>query len=208
MPPFLLDQITDHQQQAEDRLTAKLGDKPNVLAVLDAYVEQVQDLEDDIYQNLNDRMFDPDASLVPPLVPAANAQLDQYGKLVGLARNGLSDDDYRAAIRTQLLANRSSGTIDNLLTVVSRYLAVDVVLFSQLQPAQFQLFYALPGGTSTTQRAQLAVLLPQVAPAGVGWDVVEYPGNLDTVFRFDTPGQGYDQGEYAGYLFAESSATA
>ena len=204
MPPFDIDQITDHEQQGIDRLTSKLDDKPNLLGVLVAYLEQVQQVEDVAYSLLNERMFDPDVALVPPLVPAANAQLDQYGKLVGIARNGLSDDDYRAAIRTQLLVNRSTGTVDGVLTAVGRYLDLETIFCALLQPAHIQLTIISDVALTPTQISEINGLLPRVVPAGGGWDVITFPDDLTKVFRFDTPGQGYDLGEYAGYLFVGS----
>lgn len=49
---------------------------------------------------------------------AVGAQLDVLGALVGRARQGVTDDEiYRRYIRAQISANKSDGTIPDILTV-------------------------------------------------------------------------------------------
>lgn len=48
---------------------------------------------------------------------AIGAQLDVLGKIVGQARNGLDDDDYRRYVRARISANRSQGVAEDLIKV-------------------------------------------------------------------------------------------
>lgn len=48
---------------------------------------------------------------------AVGAQLDVLGKIVGQARQGFSDADYRRLIRARISVNRSKGTIEDILKV-------------------------------------------------------------------------------------------
>jgi hypothetical protein len=49
---------------------------------------------------------------------AIGAQLDVVGKLAGQKRNGLVDDVYRRYIRARIRANRSTGSLNDLLRVL------------------------------------------------------------------------------------------
>lgn len=49
---------------------------------------------------------------------AIGAQLDVLGKIVGQARGSLSDADFRRYIRARVVANASSGTVEDVLRVI------------------------------------------------------------------------------------------
>lgn len=80
------------------------GDKPRMQALLSAYLNILQTLEDTAQQVLTQRW---------PLT-AEGVQLDTLGKIVGQARGELSDAAYRLFILARILANRSKGRAANL----------------------------------------------------------------------------------------------
>jgi hypothetical protein len=66
---------------------------------------------------------------------AIGAQLDVIGLLVGQERAGLSDSNYRRYIRARISANRSSGTVEEILQVIGLVLNdLTATLVMQPQP--------------------------------------------------------------------------
>lgn len=49
---------------------------------------------------------------------AVGVQLDGLGQIIGLERNGLGDDRYRALLRAQIRINTSAGTIEQLNEII------------------------------------------------------------------------------------------
>src|SRR5687768_16247400 len=79
----------------------------NIEKLLAVSVAPAQDLENCLQQLRLYRFVD----------TAEGDQLDIIGRIVGLDREGLDDDDYRRYIRARIAANNSNGTIEDLLTV-------------------------------------------------------------------------------------------
>lgn len=102
-----LSQDTEHVNQALARLIEQYVGKPRVEALLSIFVNQVQDLEDALWQLATERFVD----------TAIGAQLNVLGEIVGQDRQGLSDDDYRALIRARIKANNSEGTIPDVYSI-------------------------------------------------------------------------------------------
>lgn len=100
-------QITDHETQALARLKEQFQSSDNVRSLVSAFAAPSQDVEDALWQLLVERSVD----------EAVGAQLDAIGSLVGQARNGLDDDDYRRYVRARISANRSNGTVEDILKV-------------------------------------------------------------------------------------------
>lgn len=81
---------------------------------LGAIVGPFQTLEDAAQQCIFDRGVN----------TAVGAQLDTIGKIVGIPRNGVTDDEiYRRLIRAQISSNKSDGLIEDMLTIT------DLVVF-------------------------------------------------------------------------------
>lgn len=99
---------TTHVDEAKALLVEQFRGKPDLEALLSAFIAQVQDLEDVLFQLLENRWLD----------TASGVQLDGIGAIVGLERLGLNDDDYRTALRAQIRLNRSSGTIPDNTTIL------------------------------------------------------------------------------------------
>jgi len=122
------------------------------------------------------------------LATAIGVQLDGLGEIVGVERGGLSDTDYRLRIRAQVKRNVSSGTIDELLELCTDLGATSVVL-TETPPAKI----ALDSQSIVVSGLQIGRLAASAKPAGVGFSFTWYESS--TPFKFDTAGQGLDQGE-------------
>jgi len=83
---------------------------PKVTGILTTYLKQFQVLEDTVWDVINSRMVD----------TAVGAQLDMLGDLVGEARKGRNDTDYRAAVRLRIRVNRSQGRAVDVIDVATQ----------------------------------------------------------------------------------------
>jgi hypothetical protein len=98
---------TDHVADALERLPEQFRSDENVIALLTALVRPAQELETALQALLLERSVS----------TAEGTQLDIIGKLVNQSRNGLADDVYRRYIRARIKANRSNGTVEDLIRV-------------------------------------------------------------------------------------------
>lgn len=122
-----MNKIESHSAEALLRLCEVFKAKPKMRAFLTALCGPAQRLEDCLYQLLTERY----------LSTAIGAQLDVLGKIVGQARNGLSDEDYKRYLSARVKTNRSSGLTDELLAIARLIVDDDdaVIRFDPSYPA-------------------------------------------------------------------------
>ena len=72
---------------------------------------QIQDLEDSSFEVLLNRWID----------TAVGVQLDGVGAIVGEAREGRGDDEYRLAIKARIQINFSEATPEDILTALVNF---------------------------------------------------------------------------------------
>lgn len=166
-----------------------MADAPNNITLLiTALCGAVQDVENALAQLYSQRALD----------VAIGTQLDVLGKIVGQARDGLSDDDYRRYIRARIAANRSGGVPEDVLRVASLVLDVatsGVLFIRDVEDATFVLEvrdHAVDAATA----AALRDLVVAATSAGVRIVVVYAARPLAQTFRFDA-GPGWDLGHLA-----------
>jgi len=179
--------ITDHVAKALalvlSQFSAPLG--PYIRELVSILADEVQELEDVVDDCYTERL----------LSTSVGMQLDAYGKVLAFARNGLSDDDYRAVLQVRIAANRGSGTIPPILLVVATVLAAFMgqgVRYIALYPAGYSIGFVLdvPSPEVTDGlRAALVQLMLEMRPAGVSMELretVEAAPEGDAYFTFDT----------------------
>jgi hypothetical protein len=114
--PIKIDQI----EQGQERLLDQFKGKPNIEGTLAAYTKQTNDLENTFFDLIGDRSLD----------TAIGYQLDVIGAIVGEARKGKSDDDFRIAIQFKINVNNSHGTPEELMASLKEVtLSTDVNIF-------------------------------------------------------------------------------
>lgn len=176
---------TDHLEELLGETLAQLRSRPKYAALLAGLADQIQELEDDLFDLRNDQL----------LANAAGEQLDRYGRLVGELRGGLSDADYRRFIGARILSNLCEGTVDELIEILRIISAPQVtgtvVEYQERYPAAFDLRFFRGTWLSTLMRARVSAHMGDLSPAGVGMRVVE---GTDLAFRLDV-GPGLDFGE-------------
>lgn len=159
--------------------------------LIKAFTDELNLIENEYYNLLINRSLD----------TATGAQLDGIGEILGLPRNGLSDDDYRLALKGQIQINKSTATAEELIQLASQLTNATRVQYLDLFPAKCIL--TIMGGTKV---GQVQPILKSIAAGGV--DVYVYKSEDAFAFGFgDTTGAtGPENDPYAigfsevGYL--------
>ena len=179
---------TNHVDEAIANLLQQFKNKTNWPKVLTAFIEQVQELED---------MFG-DLIAITDLDAAEGVQADVLGSIIGEAREGRNDEDYLIGIRGRILVNKSEGTPVDIIDLMTTITGTTVQL-RELFPAAYEVFIDSPVA-SEDEAARFAVLMRAATGAGINAQL-RYAGDVpSTQFRFATPGQGFDEGEYTGVV--------
>lgn len=182
-----LTEKTNDGAEAVALLTQQFKDKRLVRKLLRSWVKPLQEIEAVAFDLLEARDID----------LAVGVQLDLLGTLVGASRGAYGDAVYREQIKTQILVNKSNGTVPEILTIFARIVPDLSVVFTQLAGAAFtiQTF----GVTDSDTADFLAAVLAKIKAAGVG--------SLLTVDQYEVPfamsgdddeGDGFDVGQFAG----------
>lgn len=123
--------ITDHVQQALDRLLQQYQGKPNYAAFFTAFIQQIQDLEDAIFSLDEGRQLY-DGSVYP----SVGAQLDGIGQIVGISRNGLDDSEYLVFILGKIASNFSDTTVDTMVSIAQTFFQPSQMVLHEFYPAE------------------------------------------------------------------------
>lgn len=155
----------DHADRARADLPSALR-RPRLLALAGAVGEVCQVVEDLAFQVYADT----------PLQSAGGALLDRWSGLVGEARGGLGDAEYRRAISARIAADRCAGTVDALLGVWALLVRDDdgdeLRLF-ECHAAGVVLQVLRRSPLSTRGRRRAARIMARAKPVGIGVGLVE-----------------------------------
>lgn len=131
---------------------------------------------------------------------AIGAQLDIIGKIVGQPRNGLDDDTYRRYCRARIAANKSDGTVENLITVTDLVIYDDDGYYEIKTQGIATVVVKINNIILTEELAGIVIgFLKETVSGGVRV-ILEYASDLNC-FKWDTAGRGWDSG--APFLTAE-----
>lgn len=165
-----MDYISTHIVDARNRLPQQYRDLPKIQGILDAVVGPIQTLEDG-FNDLN---------TARGIAAAAGVQLDRLGDIVGIPRDGLTDDVYRTRIKIKVIQNLSQGEPDRLIQVYEFLLGASIVLYQENYPAGLALMAnaEMPAGQATLVYEELQ----NIAPAGVRVDSIGCYDGLGFLF--------------------------
>jgi hypothetical protein len=182
VPPVVM----DHVAAALNRLPEQFKGKPNIEKLLRVLVGAIQQAEDAGQQLLTLRTID----------TATGAQLDIIGKIVGQARAGLLDDDYRRYCRARVAANRSTGTMEDVLRVAKLVLNDPSahLAFENQGIAAYVLRVEDVAISADLAGVILMSFLAQITAAGVRPILESGATDPDTWFEWDVDGRGWDNG--------------
>jgi hypothetical protein len=156
----------------------------NIEKLVGVFTEQIQQLETALLEVL----------IETRLANAIGAQLDVIGRIVGRERADEDDDRYRDLIAAQIALNRASGTIPEVLSIVSLIVGADVPLeLTEYFPAAFEI-EAMSGPLPAGQGATVASVVKQAKAGGVN-GLFRY-FETSPVFRLDGAGGSQFDGGY------------
>lgn len=146
----------DRQTTAAALLIDIFREKPQFLKLLSSYVAETQELENALFE-LGDAFW---------VNTAVGAQLDGIGEIVGIARDGADDTTYRIRIKARVLINLSSGTPNEILTLVRALLPAGASdpSYTPYYPAAFAISVT---GLTPTEVAEIAAAVIETTPVGV-----------------------------------------
>jgi hypothetical protein len=199
-------QITNHVELAQSRLMTRLADSTTIKDLLDAYVQEIQTVEDALIDTRDQRA----------LSDATGEQLDGLGQLLGVTRNQDTDTVYRLRLQAKILANTASGTKPELIKLIklmykitAAYLALSAseqatvdsalsVRIEEYDPATFVV--NLRGlGVTTDDLALLGNAVASITPAGVRSTFTSKLQGDTYEFRFATSYGSSDSGSNYGF---------
>jgi|SRR5215204_1320545 len=133
----------------------KADANPNLAALVSSVTDEVQDLENVIWDVIVARLPD----------YAEGVQLDALGRLVGQRRDGLGDASYRAHIKARIRINQSFGQARDVIAVLK---LLDTAAFHLAEEgtATFRVFYDEPPTTAAIGH-ELPNLIRDTRAAGV-----------------------------------------
>ena len=166
-----LTQETQHVAQAKGLLIEHLRGGANNEAFVEAFVDQVQDLEDVHFGLLVDRA----------IATAVGAQLDILGAIIGRERLGAEDDEYRLYVTAQIRVNVGSGTPEDILDILDLLIVNDFGLF-EWAPAAFTI--VVDDALTEARAVILADIVQHGRPGGVGASLEYTVVDDDYTFTF------------------------
>jgi len=114
-----MDYIQDHKTRLQDRMPSRLRGRI-ILSLLKAIGDEVQLLEDETF----------DHYLSENINLAGGVMLDRWGLIVGEARYGLDDSDYRRILEARLLALKAAGRREVIVRVVGLLFEEEKITYS------------------------------------------------------------------------------
>ena len=148
-----------HVASALARMPQKHKGKEKLEALIAALVTPMQDIETALFDLYVGRLLD----------TAEGIQLDVIGKIVGQARAGESDTDYRRILRARIAVLRSKGRIEDVIRVARLILNDSDVAIRPVQSQVRTLLVYLEDKvmTDSTTLEQLAEFLGNTVSAGI-----------------------------------------
>lgn len=166
-------QITDHRARAAAMFYRQFRNSPKLKAYFDAWMVQVQELEDALW-----------ALLVDTLETAIGAQLDQIGAVLKFGRGVLNDATYRLALRAVILARKSTGTPEDLIAVARTFL--DTITFDYTEGSASVVIE--PHAKIPFEPTALLSLLKIAKSGGIQLDLISPPDAESLLFTFADSG--------------------
>ena len=149
---------TDQIDKGEERLITSLSEKENFSKLLSLYLMQIQDIE-----NANISL-----SQQKNITSSEGVWLDYIGKIVGEARLGRLDSEYRGALLNRIGINTADATPDTLINLVKSHTSTNHSRIIQYFPAAF--FITTEGAINLD--SSLYSLIQNTKPVGVQPHVV------------------------------------
>lgn len=185
-------QITDHAARAVARLRGQFDKSPHIQALTEIIGDEIQLAENLLYALLIGRRVD----------TAIGDPLNQIGAVVGVARLGRTDTEYRRIIKVAILARRSDGGAEQIIDIASQ-LAGATVQYIQEGEARFRLSYVSDEALAGDYLDEALRLIGMAVSGGVAWSLTAGDTGTDAGARFDEA--RFDTGRFGAIVGSEGS---
>ena len=180
----MIEQKTNHVIEALNNLIHKFKNKPRITGFITAQINQVQAFENACFTVV----------AVNSLLNSSGETLDGDGSVVGEAREGRSDLDYRAAIRARIILNLSYGRCEDIIALLQAISNIERVRVMENFPASFVAQIIDPIDPDYIPPNKIRNMVSACRSAGVK-SITLF--GVEGSFRYDS-GPGYDVGPYGG----------
>lgn len=144
--------------------------------------------------------------------------LDRYGEMVGISRNGATDEQYRLKIRGKLARMASDGTCNKIISLTADMVGVEP---ESISIKENDMSIAIKGITldalenTGCKSAEITSAIAETLPAGVSLEPPVYAGTLGIMGKVETYEDGtqkytvsYDEnGNYQYFLYNHNPTT-
>ncbi len=176
----ITDDSIDHASDIEGLLVSQYKDSANFNRFLSSIAAIKQEIEH-VTLDLRDKRI---------LANAEGIQLDGLGELVGLDRDGRTDDEYRTEIGTQIQINLSGGQAEILINVTASITGSTLVQLTDSYPAKINIAF------NGTAPANLLTILSKLKAAGVELTLTQISETNPFVFEGDGAGLGFSDDDF------------
>jgi hypothetical protein len=142
-----MEQRTDIDKDARKYLLTQWQDSDNIIGMLEAFGRQLNDIEQAIYEVGTEFYLD----------VAIGKQLDVIGSIFTVGRDGMSDADYRTAIKA-VSQTIYSGEPESIISIMKNQYGGTYVFYTPEYPAK----YRVRSDSTITQST-----LDKISPSGV-----------------------------------------
>lgn len=170
--------VSDRVARAKSLLLSQFRDKPNINALVDALVSELQELENVVTQLQTVRTLD----------GAYGWWLDQIGAELDIPRGNYKDNDYKTAIKIAMARQSASASVDDILRIVQLITSDTTAALTNPSHYMMELWsYLFCVSDSTEGLDSLARLFPlNTRVRLIKHDVKP--------FKFNTTGRGFGSG--------------
>lgn len=170
-----LAQHTSVVVDGQELLLFQFQDSPRLKALLAIYLKQIQEVEDALWLELQQRDIN----------QAAGIYLDQIGDLIGQPRSGLADLVYRDLLRARIAANRSRGTSADIIDVIQALFG-NAGILSEDYPAK--VIYDTDALVSLYDLDTVFQVLRASVSSGIQFMLIYQLSPTANLFKFAPPG--------------------
>lgn len=170
-----IERSNDIAERMLARLRAQFVGLPRIEAVVRAFANQLQKSEQTFYDLYWRRMLD----------NAEDQDLDNIGELVGEARQGWDDDEYRSYIRARIKTLRSDGKIETLIAILAFLYSNATFDIREFYPAALVVEVVSDSAPTLNGEYVNRGFLQKAKGAGVNLDLVVSPTTRGDTLLFD-----------------------
>lgn len=146
----------DHVTRGLSKIPYQFQDSPNFKHLIQIFLEELQEVEDTLEDILEQQDLD----------VAVGVHLDRIGEDIALLREGMSDNDYRTALKVKQILNAGEGQFSTVLNLWRTLLGSSTATMEEEFPAGVALFSDVGAPTLDTLNT-LTQALPITVTASI-----------------------------------------